>query len=70
VDDPKGTKSLDILANGLSTLFDVMSRGNMTLLKAVDAFAAKGKRMSYQEIAAIIDSDNLFTVNGDEDNGR
>lgn len=70
VDDPKGTKNLDILANGLSTLFDAMGTGNMTLVKAFNKWAESGKRTSYQEIAAAIDSDNLFTVNGDEDNAK
>lgn len=66
--DAKGTKNLDVLANGLSTAFDSMADGDMALLKAVDLWAEKGKWTSYQSIARSIDSDNLFTVNGDEDN--
>jgi hypothetical protein len=70
IDDPKGTKNLDILANGLSTSFDVLSNGNMTIIKAIDKWSEHGKRTSYQDMASAIDSDNLFTVNGDEDNAR
>ncbi len=70
VDDPRGTKNLDILANGLSTSFDVLANGNMTIIKAIDKWSEHGKRTSYQEMATAIDSDNLFTVNGDEDNAR
>ncbi|HEY8279283.1 MAG TPA: hypothetical protein VIH99_06655 [Bdellovibrionota bacterium] len=66
--DPKGTKNLDILANGLSTAFNVMHDTDMALLKAIDKYMARGTWTSYQKLARDIDSDNLFTVNGDEDN--
>lgn len=66
--DPSGTKNLDIMANGLSTAFDVMHDTDMSLVRAIDKYASKGKWTSWQSLAREIDSDNLFTVNGDEDN--
>ena len=66
--DPKGTKNLDILANGLATEFDVMHDTSMRLIRAVHNYARANNWTSYQRLAADIDSDNLFTVNGDEDN--
>lgn len=68
--DPKGTKNLDILANGLSTAFDSMHNTDMTLVKAIDLWATRGTWTSYQRMAKEIDSENLFTVNGDEDNPK
>lgn len=66
--DPKASKNLDVLANGLGTEFDVEQNENFSLIDAIDDWAAKGKWTSYQKLAAEIDDDNLFTVNGDEDN--
>lgn len=66
--DPRGTKNLDILTNGLETYFEVMHDTNFALVRAVVDWAQGGKARSYQELAAEIDSDNLFGVNGDEDN--
>ncbi len=66
--DPAGTKNLDIMANGLSTAFEVMHATDMAVVEAIDKFASKNTWTSYQRIARQIDSDNLFTVNGDEDN--
>lgn len=66
--DPSGTKNLDIMANGLSTAFDIMHDTDMSLVKAIDKYASGGTWISWQKLAREIDSDNLFTVNGDEDN--
>ena len=66
--DPRGTKNLDILANGLATAFDVMHDTNLALLRAIDAWSSGKAKTSYQELAAQIDSENLFGVIGDEDN--
>lgn len=68
VDGPKGTHNLDILANGLSTAFDTMVATNVTLIRAIHLWAERGTWTSYQRLAREIDTDNLFTVNGDEDN--
>ncbi|MGE0615406.1 MAG: hypothetical protein AB7P04_07180 [Bacteriovoracia bacterium] len=68
--DPKGTKNLDVLNNGLSTYFSVMHDTNMALVRAVEAWVETGTRVSYQTLANQIDSDNLFSVNGDEDNPK
>lgn len=69
-EDPKGTKNLDILTNGLATYFSVMHDTNLSLIKAIDAFAEGRSRVSYQTIAKQIDSGNLFGINGDEDNPK
>lgn len=66
--DPRGTKQLDILTNGLATYFYVTHNTNMELINAIDAWAADKGSVSYQAIAKKIDSGNLFGVNGDEDN--
>ena len=70
--DPKGTKKLDIFTNGLSTAFDAMPAASEALAQALEKainFAQNGTGfVSYQTLAKQIDSDNLFGVNGDEDN--
>ena len=69
--DPKGTKSLDIFTNGLSTYFTSMPTSNRSIAVAVDKALnaqSKGVFASYQTLAKQIDSDNLFGINGDEDN--
>mgnify|MGYP000729942127 CR=1 FL=1 len=66
--DPKGTKNLDILTNGLGTGFEVLAEGNMALVDAIQNWAADKGTESYQSLALKIDSNNLFGINGDEDN--
>ncbi|NOT78356.1 MAG: hypothetical protein HOP07_05070 [Bacteriovoracaceae bacterium] len=70
--DPKGTKKLDIFTNGLSTYFHVMPDSNKAIAIALEkalGYAQTGAGfVSYQSLAKQIDSDNLFGVNGDEDN--
>jgi hypothetical protein len=70
--DPNGTKKLDIFTNGLSTYFHVMTDANKAMAEAFDkalGYAISGKGfVSYQSLAKQIDSDNLFGINGDEDN--
>ena len=66
--DPKGTKNLDVLTNGLSTFFYVLHDTNLAFIRAIDAWANSKARISYQKIAEQIDSGNLFGINGDEDN--
>jgi hypothetical protein len=66
--DPKGTKNLDIMANGLETSFDLEQNASMAIITAIHDWAEKGKWTSYQKLAKTIDDDNLFSVNGDEDN--
>jgi hypothetical protein len=68
--DRKGSKNLDILTNGLETYFDVMKSTNLALISAFKNWAEGKKSTSYQELAQEIDSDNLFGVNGDEDNPK
>lgn len=64
--DPKGTKNLDILVNGLSTGYDL--EADVVMLRALHLWAQSGHWTSYQTLAKRMDSENLFTVNGDEDN--
>lgn len=66
--DPKGTKNLDIFTNGLSTYFHVLEQSNLSVIKSIDAWANDRGRISYQKLSTEIDSDNLFGINGDEDN--
>ena len=70
--DPKGTKKLDILANGLATTFYSMPYSSaalsMALEKALDYVSTNSGFLSYQELAKQMDSNNLFGINGDEDN--
>jgi hypothetical protein len=68
--DPKGTKNLDILTNGLATYFYVMHDTNWALIKAVEFYFSGKSKISYQTLAQQIDSGNLFGINGDEDNPK
>lgn len=66
--DPKGTKNLDIITNGLSTLFIAIAPSSLTLMQAVEIYSTQGKKVSYQEIMNKANSENLIGINGDEDN--
>lgn len=70
--DSKGTKMLDIFTNGLSTYFSEMPNSNIALITAVEKslnYAQNNNKfVSYQTLAKQIDSENLFGINGDEDN--
>lgn len=70
--DPNGTKKLDVFTNGLSTYFHVMPDSSTAIAVAFEkalGYAKSGNGfVSYQTLAKQIDSDNLFGVNGDEDN--
>lgn len=70
--DPKGTKKLDIFTNGLATDFAAMPGASaafaMAFEKALNYAQTGNGFTSYQTLAKQIDSDNLFGVNGDEDN--
>ena len=72
--DPNGTKKLDIFTNGLSTYFHVMPDSNkaigIALEKALGYASTGAGFVSYQTLAKQVDSDNLFGVNGDEDNEK
>lgn len=70
--DTKGTKNLDIFTNGLATLFGSMPNSTNKTIEAVETaleYAFKGEQLvTYQTLAKAIDDDNLFGINGDEDN--
>ena len=65
-----GTKNLDIITNGLATLFIAIEPSTMPLLKAIDQYMQTGIKTSYQSIISKSDSENLIGINGDEDNAR
>jgi hypothetical protein len=67
-EDPQGTANLDILTNGLATVFSAVGNSTVTFIAAIDRWAMRGEKTSYRELAKKIDSRNLFGVNGDEDN--
>lgn len=66
--DPKGTKNLDIITNGLSTLFLAIAPSSLTVMQAVELYSTQGKKVSYQEMMNSADSNNLIGISGDEDN--
>lgn len=66
--DKLGTANLEIVTNGLATLFDIMGTANLTLIRAVNSWSKGEKSFSYQELAKEMDSQNLLGINGDEDN--
>jgi hypothetical protein len=66
--DKRGTKNLDIITAGLETMFSSMGESDLTLLKAIDAWAMDKGVLSYQKLTEQTDSGNLLGINGDEDN--
>jgi hypothetical protein len=62
--DSTGTKALDILTNGLDTGADSIPAANIAIARALES----KELVSYQSLARLIDSGNMFGVNGDEDN--
>lgn len=66
--DPKGTKNLDIITNGLSTFFVAIAPSSFALMQAIELFSTQGKKTTYQEIMNKANSDNLIGISGDEDN--
>ena len=65
-----GTKNLDIITNGLATYFHVMPDTNLTIIRAIESWASGKGRLSYQALAASLDTSNLLGINGDEDNPK
>lgn len=66
--DPKGTKNLDIITNGLATLFSSIAPSIASVMYALETYAVQSKKTSYQDIINNANSDNLIGINGDEDN--
>ena len=58
------TKYLDVLANGLETAFDETQTSNLALIRAIDQWATRGKKQTYQSLAKTMEADNLFFVSG------
>ena len=63
-----GSKNLDVITNGLATYFSVIDDTDYYLIDAITEWAQGGRVFSYQELADISDTNNLYGVNGDEDN--
>ena len=69
--DPRGTKNLDILTNGVEGNFSSMARMNQVIIFAIDRWAIRGEKLTYQQILEQIRErgrNYLTGVNGDEDN--
>lgn len=66
--DPRGSWNLDIMTNGLATYFSLFTFTDLTIVKAIDAWASGTTTLSYQKLVPEMDSGNLFGINGDEDN--
>ncbi|MDO9182219.1 MAG: hypothetical protein Q7U04_07410, partial [Bacteriovorax sp.] len=70
--DPTGSKKLDIFTNGLATAFAAMPVASQSIAVALEKalnYAKDGNGfVSYQTLTKQIDSQNLFGINGDEDN--
>lgn len=65
---PQGTENLDILSNGLPTLFDNMPRSSLGIIFATLQWATRNEWISYDDILQSVDSGNLMNVSGSEDN--
>lgn len=66
--DPAGTKNLDIITNGLATLFMAITPSTSVIFNAIEQYVFTGQRISYQQMLDRADSQNLMGINGDEDN--
>lgn len=70
--DPKGTKNLDIVTNGMEGYFEAMGRLNRKFIYAIDHWVMTGNKLSYQDILENMraqgDRVSFTGVNGDEDN--
>lgn len=71
--DPSGTKNLDILTNGLSSIVSDGAQTVEKIISAFDAYLTSNKATSYQTLIRSITQgytwgDYLTGVNGDEDN--
>ena len=66
--DPRGTRNLDVITNGLATYFSVIDTTDFYLFDAVTNWADGRGALSYQRLADSSDTQNLYGVNGDEDN--
>lgn len=64
-DDPTGTKYMDIITSGMPAFFSSMPNASMALIRGLLKHAAP---MTYEQIFAGIDRDQVVTVTGEEDN--
>ena len=64
----KGTRNLNILTKALPTGMVDGRKSDQVFLRAVTLWATEGKMTSYQEIIDQGDANDLFSVEGDEDN--
>jgi len=66
--DVQGTKNLDIITNGTATYFNKTGAANLALLRAIQEWSEGNGRQTYQQIVNTMDSYNIVSINGDEDN--
>lgn len=66
--DPKGTRNLDVLANGLMSANFAEHDANLGLVRAISDWAEGKRIVSYQTLMQEIDDKNFSGVLGDEDN--
>jgi hypothetical protein len=65
VNDPKGTKHLDIATNAMPSFFHSNSRNNIVFIKSLMNIA---QPLSYEQIFRSIDRSQVIVVSGEEDN--
>lgn len=61
-------QNLDIISNGLEAPFTNAYKANLALIQAIDTWAKRGQRTSYQRLTEKMENENLVVVTGDEDN--
>ncbi len=64
-DDPNGTKYLDMMTNGMPSFFAEMSNGTMAIVRGLLSY---DEPMTFEQIMAGIDSDEVVLVSGEQDN--
>lgn len=65
LDDPEGTKYLDILSNALPAYFRSMPRATLAL---IEGLMAREEPRTYEEIFRDVDSSQVILVSGEQDN--
>lgn len=64
-DDPTGTKYVDLMMNAMPSFFAEMSNGTMAITRGLLSY---DNPMTYEQIMADIDSDEVVLVSGEQDN--
>jgi hypothetical protein len=64
-DDPNGTKYVDLMMNAMPSFFAEMSNGTLQLVRGLLSY---DNPMTFEQIMANIDSDEVVLVSGEQDN--